>query len=140
MEPSYEVVVDPTTLIYTMVAYVLHGFFAGAQAAIALYLIGTAAMGLLRRTGGFATAGARGLAGIGLFLPLISGAPFVVSALAVGVAFALFWRADPGWLRRAALAASIGVLAFTLFEREDPIALGVEVVSQMQATRAEELG
>jgi hypothetical protein len=122
-----------------MVAYVLHGLFAGSQLAIALYLIGTAATGLLQRTGSAAGSGLRALVGIMLFLPLVGGAPFAISVLAVGVAFVLFWRDDPGWLRRAGIAASLGVLAFSLFEREDPIALGVEVVSQMQTTRAEEL-
>lgn len=139
MEPSYETVVDPTTILYTMVAYALHGFFAASQLAVALYLMGTAASGLLRRTASAATSGLRGLVGITLLLPLVSGAPFAVSVLAVGIAFVLFWRDDPGWLRRAGLAASLGVLAFSLFEREDPIALGLEVVSQMQETRAQEL-
>jgi hypothetical protein len=139
MEPSYETVVDPATILFTMVAYALHGFFAASQLVIALYLLGTAAAGVFRRSASAITSGLRGLVGIMLLVPLLSGAPLPVSVLAVGFALVLFWRDDPSWLRRAGIAASLGVLAFTLFEREDPIALGLEVVSQMQETRAQEL-
>jgi hypothetical protein len=41
MDPSYEIIVDPSTMIFTMAAYVVHGVFAGPQALLAAYLIVT---------------------------------------------------------------------------------------------------
>jgi hypothetical protein len=140
MEASYETVVDPATIVYTLVAYSVHGLFAGAQAVVALSLLGTAVAGLVRRTRGGTAVALRGLVGVGLLLPLVTGAPLAVSAVALVVAVVLFWRAEPGPLRVAALAASALLFAFMLWEREDPMALGVELVWKMNAWRSDELG
>jgi hypothetical protein len=139
MEASYETVVDPTTVIFSMAAYLLHGLFAGTQAAIALYLVAAAAVGLARRASGLVAAALRLLAGVALLLPVLAGVPFPVSLAGCVAALALFLRAGSGWLRRAAIPATALVLLFMIFEREDPIALGVELLSGMQQARAAEI-
>jgi hypothetical protein len=131
--------VDPSTLVFTMAAYVLHGVFAGTQAAIALYLAAAAAVALARGAGRRAAAALRLAAGVALLLPTLAGAPFAVSLVGCVAALGLFWRAQPGRLRRTAISATALLLAFMLWEREDPIALGVELVSSMQQARAAEI-
>jgi hypothetical protein len=162
MDPSYETVVPIADLVWTMLVYVLHGVIAGLQVALALYLLGTGLLGLirpeldglwLRRLG--VTPNTRVLAalrvglGLILFAPLALGAPAALSILAAVSAVALLVHAErelsidlrrPGRpTRLGAIAAAVGAACFMLWEGEDNIALSAELVLHMQEWRTEEL-
>ena len=79
MEPPYETVVDPSTMIFTMAAYVLHGVFAGTQAALSVYLIVTGSRAFLADSTARTGAALRVAAGLALALPILAGAPFAMS-------------------------------------------------------------
>jgi hypothetical protein len=62
-----------------------------------------------------------------------------VSLAGGAVALVLFLRSEPGWVRRLAIPATALLLVFMLWEREDPLGLGVELTANMQRVRAEEV-
>jgi hypothetical protein len=139
MEPSYETVVDPSTMIFTLGAYLLHGVFAAAQVLVALYLLGTAARSLVAGAGDRLQSGLGLVAGVALIAPVVAGAPWLFSLCGFAIAIAAFVRSEPGGLRRAAIPALVITALFALWEREDPLALGVELVSNMQQVRSDEV-
>ena len=139
MNPAYETVVDPTSFVFTMGAYLLHGAFAGLQVGLALYLLATGARTALRDPADRVAGAGRALAGLALLLPVVTGAPLPVSLAAAVAAAALVWRQPSGWLRTAAIPATALLVLFMLWEREDPVALGLDLVTTMQEVRAEEV-
>ena len=137
MDPSYETLVDPFDFLFTMGAYGVHGAFAGLQALLAVVLLVSGARSL---TGAASRASAalRIAAGVALVLPL-AGVPFVASLAGGALALPLFARGETGWRRRLAVASVSILLLFSLWEREDPLALGLELFSRMQTLRTAEV-
>jgi hypothetical protein len=146
MGPGYETVMDPTTVVWGALAMILHLGVMLAQIGLAVFLVGS---GLRRAFGG----GQRGegtiWVGLGVLVagPLLAGAPFPVSLLAclgaLGILLALDRDASGGrlarWVRASAIACAAVTALFMLWEREDPLALGVELVSTAQQWRTHEL-
>ena len=143
---EYPVVVDMGTIWPTALASGVHGVLALLQAGLAVYLLVTG----VRRLG---VPGARvkAAARVGLALllvaPLAVGAPFAVSVGACLAALLLLRRVEredaPGRLHRAtragALVGAAVLAAFTLWEREDALALGVEITAMTREWRAHEV-
>ena len=163
MDPGYETVVDPSTIVWTISAMIIHGLMVAAQFGLAAFLIGTGllawlAPGLdapwLRRLGaaGASTrvlAGVRVALGVAMLLPFAVAASFLVSLVASLAALALlaaFERSLPGdairpgrLARRIAIGSAALVAAFMSWEREDGLAIGAEVIGTTQSWRTHEL-
>lgn len=166
MDPSYETVVDPSTLVWTLSAIAIHGVMAAAQLALIAFLVSTGVLAVfspqrdapwLRRLGairaGAANARAYGAArvglGLALLLPLAVGAPHSISAFASLAALALAISLERGLppsdiphgrlARRLAALSAVLVAAFALWEGEDGLELGIEVISNTQRWRTHEL-
>ena len=166
MDPGYESVIDTENLIWTMLVYLFHGGILFLHASVAGFLLATGAHGLftpdldrswLRKLGAISIGepntrilGAIRLA-LGLFLlaPLALGAPMAVSLLAlIGSAVFLFLRerelteADKlrgRFIRRTAIAFAAISALFMLWEREDNLVLGVDLLTKSMEWRNEEL-
>ncbi len=146
MDPGYETVMDPTTVVWVAVAMVLHLGVMLAQVGLAVFLVGS---GLRLIVGGEKPmAGTLRVALAVLLLgPLLAGAPFLVSLLACLGALAILLALDRDasggrlarWVRASAIACAAVTALFMLWEREDPLALGVELVSTAQQWRTHEL-
>lgn len=164
MEPGYETIVDPTTIVFTLTAMAIHGLTAALQAALVVFLLGTGAVAWLapqydtpwlRRLGGMPpgrtprTAIARVALGVALLLPLVAGASFGFSLAASLAVLALLVSSERGlpadaigtgrWARRIAIGSTALLATFTVWEGEDPLALGVEVSATAQGWRIHEL-
>ncbi len=166
MDTGYETVVDPSTIVWTMTAVVIHVVTIAIQLGVATFLIGTGLLNLfapdedstlLRRLGAIrivpeATQKVGGLRlglGIFLFAPLAFGAPFVLSLLALVATLGLLVFLERGLAedekrtgritRRLAIACSGVLLLFTVWEGEDALALGVDVIVTANGWRAQEL-
>ena len=164
--PNYETVLEPGNLVWTMVGYGAHGAMLGLQVFLALFLLGTGFLAFLpplqsstlaRRLGAtrLGTVDARGLGflrmllGVLLLLPTLLRAPWQVSLLGSVVAFGLLVWLERGiplgqrrtgrWLRAVSIGAAAFLAAFTLWETDDAIALGVGVLFKMQEWRTHEL-
>jgi hypothetical protein len=167
MDPSYQNVVDPGDLVFTLIAYALHGVAVAAQLGLTGFLIFTGLHSLLRpgapsrwgRRLGATPAGAAGrrslallrmTLGLGLLLPLLLGVPWAVSllsavaALVLGVAseraIADAQDATGRWARALAISAATVAALFMTWEREDNLALGVDLLVSATQSRNEELG
>lgn len=162
MRPDYETVVEIRELIPLAIAMGLHGLFAALQFAIALFLVLSGS--LLVRGGGTsvwlrrlglpgdgraATPGAGflriGLGGL-LLLPLLAGAPTIVSFAACLVSLAVLLDAErtakspTGRITRLSILGAVaGVALFTAWEREDALVLGVALTTNMREWRVHEL-
>jgi hypothetical protein len=146
MDSGYQTVMDPTTIVWGALAMVVHLGTMLAQVGLASFLV---VSGLRRVVGGERRRTGALRLGLGLLLagPLLAGAPLAVSLLACLGALATLLALDRGassgrWARRARIAAigCAGVIAlFMLWEREDPLALGVELVSNARQWRTHEL-
>jgi hypothetical protein len=166
MDPGYETVVDPSTMVWTLSAMVIHGVMVAVQAGLIVFLIATGiiawlAPGLdaqwLRRLGVLpagtanvrAFAAARVALGIALLLPIAVGAPLAVSLGASVAALVLLIASEralssdsirPGRIaRRVAIGSAAIVAAFMLWEGEDGLALGSDVIVTAQGWRTHEL-
>jgi hypothetical protein len=51
MDPSYQTVVDPADLVFTLIAYAIHGLFAASQIALAGLLLYSGTHALLKTDG-----------------------------------------------------------------------------------------
>ena len=167
MDPSYETVVEVSGLLWTMVAYLIHGAVVFAQVSLACFLVASGAHGMLgadrdgvwlRRLGATAVgepnarvSGAlRMLLGGSMFAPLVLGAPMVVSLLASLGAFALLlWTErqlpisswpEGRFVRRSAIGFAAVASVFMMWEREDNLALASDVLLPAVEWRNEELG
>jgi len=166
MDTGYETIVDTQNLIWTLGVYLLHGGLIFVQASLASFLLATGAhnlafpnfdRGWLRSLGsaGIATPHTRAfgalriLLGAGLFAPVLIGAPMGVSLLAcaasVAFLFSLERRLSPEnrvrgrFARRTAIGFAGLAALFMLWEREDNLSLGAELVLRGNEWRAEEL-
>ena len=148
MDPSYVNVMDPSELLYIALVYGIHGVVAGAQAALAAVLVVTGARGLRDAATPNTWAGARIALGALLVAPLVLGAPAFVSiaAAVLGGVVLLAERGAPpvaGVLGRAvratAIAAAAVAAAFMVWEREDNLVLGVDLLAGTVEWRDEEV-
>lgn len=166
MNPGYESVIDTANLVWTLAAMLIHGAVVAAQLGLALFLAATGVHNLffpdsdtswLRRFGAVrivATATRRiggmrlGLAAL-LLLPLIAGVSFSFSFAGCFGALVLLLFLERGipseligsgrMMRRAAMASAVALAAFMLFEGEDGLDLGVELIATMQGWRTHEV-
>jgi hypothetical protein len=166
VDSGYESVIDTSNLIWTLLAMLIHGAIVLLQLGLGLFLAATGIQNLffsesdtpwLRRLGAVPIVAAAtvrigsfrlGLAAL-LFLPLITGAPFAFSFAACLGALVLLLFLERGipaelirsgrLMRRAALTACIVLPAFMLFEGEDGLDLGVELIATMQGWRTHEV-
>ncbi|MBW2282627.1 MAG: hypothetical protein JRG76_14485 [Deltaproteobacteria bacterium] len=162
MDPTYLNVVDTEGLVWTLVAYLIHGGTVFVQVGLAGFLLATgirsvaspAGPGVFwRRLGAVADGRSLGAAriafGLLLFAPLALGAPMVVSLAATLAASALLWRAGqrlPGdersagrWARGSVLGLAAVAAIFMVWEREDGLALAADVLLPAIEWRQEEL-
>ena len=146
MDPGYQTVMDPTTVVWGALAMVLHLGVMLAQVGLAAFLIVSGLRLVVgseqRREGALRIA-----LGALLMGPLLAGASFTVSLLACLGALATLLTLDSGdsggrlarWIHAAAISFAGVTALFMLWEREDPLALGVELVSTAQQWRTHEL-
>jgi hypothetical protein len=164
VDTTYETVVDPAAIIGSLLGMGIHALLLIVQLALAVFLIVSGAHALsfpdrdgpwLRRLGvtdgSSRTAGRIGVLrlvlGIALLLPLVLGAPFIVSLLASLGAFGLLVRIERGledrargrWVRTAAIGSSALVAAFILWERDDALDLGITIAANAREWRVHEL-
>jgi hypothetical protein len=146
MDPGYQTVMDPVTVVWGVLAVAVHLVVMLTQTGVAVFLV---ASGLRRVVGGEQRWEGALWIGLGLLLvaPLLAGAPFPVSLLAGLAALGTLLALDPGasgerparWIRAAAIGCAGVTALFMLWEREDPLALGVELASTAQQWRTHEL-
>jgi hypothetical protein len=162
MDPTYLNVVDTEGLVWTLVAYLIHGGTVLVQVALAGFLLATGIRGVASPTGpgvfwrrlgavadGRALGAARILLGLLLFAPLALGAPMAVSFASTLAACALLWwaaRRLPGderstgrWARGSVLGLAAVAAVFMVWEREDGLALAADVLLPAIEWRQEEL-
>jgi len=166
MDPGYETVVDVMDLVWTLAVYGLHGLMVFVQASLACFLVATGLHGLLvprldapwlRRLGvaGIGAPEARAFGatrlalGVLLFAPFLAGVPMFWSLLAGLGAFALLLHAERRLgseqasrgrlVRRAAIAFSAIAALFMLWEGEDNLTLGADLLLHAQHWRSAEL-
>jgi hypothetical protein len=146
MDPGYQTVMDLTTVVWGALAMAVHLGVMLTQFALAVFLVGS---GLRLVVGGERRGAGTIRAGLGVLLagPLLAGAPLPVSLLACLGALATLLALDRGtsrgrlawWVRAAAIGCAGVTVLFMLWEGEDPLALGVELVSTAQEWRTHEL-
>ncbi len=166
MDTGYEIVIDPFSIVWTLSAVLIHVAMMAVQLGLVLFLIGIGLAALFlpqldapwaHRFGamraGAPNARIYGAAriglGVALLLPLLFGAPFSVSVFASLSAMALSISLErglpPGGVRYgrparlAAMVAAALVAVFALFESEDGLALGADVLATAQRWRVHEL-
>jgi hypothetical protein len=166
MDPSYETVIDTENLIWTMLVYLLHGAILFFHASVSGFLLATGSLGIfapdldrgwLRRLGAtsIGQSNTRMLGAIRLFLgltllaPLVLGAPMSVSLIAlIGSAVFLFLperdaataeKQRGRFIRRTAIAFATISALFMLWEREDNLVLGTDLLVHSMEWRNEEL-
>jgi hypothetical protein len=144
---EYETVVNIWDLLPDLFGVLPHAATVVMQAGLALYLF----IGGARRLGSADTRilGVMRLAlGALLIVPFAAGTHYALTLLACGTAFVLIALVEPspggrGRLRRFASGAAIGsalvVGAFAIWEREDPLELGMEVLTVANDWRAAEI-
>ncbi|MFT5444149.1 MAG: hypothetical protein ACI8W3_003201 [Myxococcota bacterium] len=163
---AYETVIDPSNLVFTAVAMLIHAAALAAQLGLASFLIVTGLVNMVLPGFGaswYQKMGAiqivRGAAerlgvvrlalGVALLLPALLGAPYLLSLLACVAAIALFRFLERGLpadsasigrlARRTMLLAAVLLPAFMLYEGDDSLDLGVELLATMQEWRTHEL-
>jgi len=156
MDPDYSILVDPATVVPTLFASLVHIVALASELGVGLFLIASGAHDLLRPghdspwlrrlgairgaagQGGRRSGGVRLVLGVLVLLPVTTGAPFLIAPLACAMAAVLLVLAErrmveadrrPGrFARHTAIAAAAFAALFMLWEREDSIALGAEVL------------
>ena len=166
MSSGYETVIDPSTVIWTLAAMLIHGFMLAIQLAMIAYLIATAVVSLLtldedsawlRRLGLTSFAGMTGPTmaavrfGLALLLAIPLGlgtslAPSLAACIGVVVLLTTYERGLPvearvtgRYARHTVIAAATLLALFMLWEREDPLALGTELIVTANGWRMQEL-
>lgn len=166
MNTGYESVVDPTTIVWTAVAIIIHVAIVVSQLGLSLFLIATGLHNLIfpgtdtvwiRRLGGIAivssatakVGGLRLALGLALLLPVALGFSFLASLVACVGAVALFVFLERGipdevkrqgrLARRLVTASAVVISLFMLWESEDGLDLGVEILANAQGWRVHEL-
>jgi hypothetical protein len=166
MDPSYETIIDTQNLIWTMAVYLLHAGIVLFQTSLACFLLATGAHNLfdpeldrawLRRLGTIIPGGSktrlsggiRVTFGLLMLAPLAVGAPagmsFVGSLGALAFLIALerqVLEADRlrgRFIRRAAIAFAAISALFILWEGEDNLVLGADLLIHSMEWRNEEV-
>jgi hypothetical protein len=166
MDPSYETVVDVSDLIWTFAVYALHAGIVFLHASLACFLLGTGMHNLLlphrdglwlRRLGAIGGGGPRTRVfgavrialGLLLLAPIAVGAPMGASLLAGIGAFVLLLvgeRRIPAadgprgrLVRRGAITFAAIASGFMLWEGEDNLVLGADLLLYSMEWRNEEL-
>lgn len=166
MDPGYETIIDTKNLIWTLVVYLLHGGIVFLQTSLACFLLGTGALGLLmpdldrgwlRKLGAIEIGGptTRSFGGIrvalGLLIlaPIVFGAPMGVSLAAVigALAFLIVLeqrvpaadRLTGRSIRHAAIAFAAISGLFMVWEGEDNLVLGADLLIHSMEWRDEEV-
>ena len=146
MDPGYQTVMDPTTVVWGAMAMVLHLGVMLTQVGLAVFLV-VSGLRLVARSEQRWAGTLRVALGVLLAGPLLAGAPFLFSLFACLGATAILLALDRGpsggrlarWIRATAIGCAGVTALFMLWEREDPLALGVELVSTAQQWRTHEL-
>ena len=164
MDATYETVIDPAAIIGSLLGMGIHALLLVVQLALAVFLLVSGAHALLlpgrdgpwlRRLGVTDDSGPasqrigalRLVLGIALLLPLVLGAPFIVSLLASLGAFVLLVSIERGledrvrgrWARTVAIGSSALVASFILWEQDDALDLGVTLAANAREWRVHEL-
>ena len=166
MDPSYETVIDFSNLVWTLLVYALHGAIAVFHTALACYLVASGIHGLflpnqggpwIRRLGVVETGAThtrhfgalRLLLGLLLFAPFLLGAPVMVSLIAGIGAFLLLLLVERGlsesdrspgrFVRVGAIGFAAVASLFMIWEGEDNLTLGAELLLHAEEWRNEEL-
>jgi len=166
MDPSYETIIETKNLIWTAAVYLLHGGIVFAQTSLAFFLLGTGAHNLLapefdrnwlRRLGAIVPIGSKTrLSGgirvaFGLFMlaPISIGAPTGLSLVGSLGALALLIVVEQRaldadslyghFIRRSAIAFAAISSLFILWEGEDNLVLGADLLIHSMEWRNEEI-
>ena len=166
MDPSYETIVETQNLIWTLAVYLLHGGIAFVQTSLACFLLATGAHNLLmpdldrpwlRRLGSIGIGGpktrilggARIAIGLALFAPIAIGFPTGISLIAAAASLSLLLflerrdsKSDKPLglvLRYTAISFSAIAALFMVWEREDNLVLGADLLVHSMEWRNEEL-
>jgi len=166
MAPDYQMIVDQATFVPTFLGYGIHAVSVVVQAGLALFLISMGAHNLfrpgadlafLRRLGAThigevdtrLDGGLKLLSGLLLLAPGLLGMPVVFSFLGCLAAIGLFWireralseaaRATGRGMRRLAMGMALLAAAFMIWEREDSIALTLELAREAATQRMAEM-
>lgn len=149
MDPSYVNVMETSELAYLLVVYALHGALAVVQAALACFLILSGARQIVRQRDSRWWGGLRLVLGLMLVAPVAVGAPdalsFAAAALSVVVLAASARRAPIAttrpkrMVRRTAVASAMLTVLFMVWEREDNLVLGGDLLLNTIEFRDEEL-
>jgi hypothetical protein len=166
MPTGYETVIDPSTIVWTAAAMLIHGATIAMQIALIVYLLAIAALATiapahdspwLSRLGALQpnsenrtrTAALFAALAVLLLLPFLLGAPAVLSLLALVAIAATVILYEQGlapearprgrYARHTAIALAALLSVFGIWEREDPLALGTELVATAQGWRMHEL-
>ncbi len=166
MEPSYETIIETENLIWTMAVYLLHGGVVFLQTSLACFLLGTGAQNLLvpdldrswlRKLGGIVirgprtrlSGGIRVVFGLLMLAPIAIGAPTGLSLVGTlgALAFLIVLErqvreADElsgRFIRRAAIAFAAISSLFILWEGEDNLVLGADLLIHSMEWRNEEV-
>ena len=166
MDPGYETIVDLSDLIWTLAVYVLHGVIVFLHMSLAAFLLGTGTHNLLlpqrdgiwlRRLGATGIGGSRRRVfgavrialGLLLLAPVAVAAPMGASLLAGIGAFVLLLVAErqiPAadrprgrLVRRSAITFAAVASLFMLWESEDNLVLGADLLLHSMEWRNEEV-
>jgi hypothetical protein len=166
MDPSYETIVETKNLVWTMLVYLLHAGIVILHTSLAVFLLATGGHNLLmpeldrswlRRLGsiGIGRPGTRAFGalrmGLGLLMlaPIAIGAPMGVSLVACLGAVALLFvlerqalqidRRKGRVVRHAAIAFAAIASLFMLWEGEDNLVLGADLLVHSMEWRNEEI-
>jgi len=149
VDPSYVNVMETSELAYLLVVYALHGALAVVQAALACFLILSGARQIVRQRDSRWWGGLRLVLGLMLVAPVAVGAPdalsFAAAALSVVVLAASARRAPIAttrpkrMVRRTAVASAMLTVLFMVWEREDNLVLGGDLLLNTIEFRDEEL-
>ena len=151
MDPTYVNVMDTSDLAYVMLIYALHGGIILAHAGLAGFLFAKGSRELLRRNPNASPGWGALYVVLGLMLlaPLLARAPVWVSIAAAVIAFfVLAFRergaqAGPTRIARAMQRSAVAFAAisavFMLWEREDNLSLGADLLLRTIEFRNEEL-
>ncbi len=166
MDPGYETIIETKNLIWTMAVYLLHGGIVFLQTSLACFLLGTGAhnlltpdldRGWLRKLGAIGIGGPKtrlfgGIRiafGLLMLAPIAVGAPAGLSLAAVigALAFLIVLerqaldadRLRGRFIRLAAIAFAAISLLFMMWEGEDNLVLGADLLVHAMEWRDEEV-
>lgn len=166
MDPGYETIIETRNLIWTMAVYLLHGGIVFLHTSLACFLLATGAHNLwmpdldrawLRKLGAIGIGGPRTrlfggvriVLGLLMLAPIAVGAPTGLSLLAVLGALLFLIALERSlldadklrgrFIRRAAIAFAAISSLFMMWEGEDNLVLGADLLVHSMEWRDEEV-